>query len=103
MTAPTGHTDVAPIAAGFVLVDTGGWLWIRTVGAPRRGRVVITKHGHPAAVVISVDDLESLEETLDVMDSVALLADIRESLAELSTTDATVLSKDDALRLISGQ
>jgi len=67
------------------------------------GRVVITKHGHPAAVVISVDDLESLEETLDVMDSVALLADIRESLAELSTTGATVLSKDDALRLISGQ
>jgi antitoxin YefM len=67
------------------------------------GRVVITKHGHPAAVVISVDDLESLEETLDIMDSAALLADIRESLAELSTTDAAVLSKEDALRLISGQ
>ena len=31
------------------------------------GRVVITKHGHPAAVVISVEDLESLGETLDVM------------------------------------
>src|SRR5712691_12231373 len=27
----------APIAAGFVLVDTGGWLWIRTAGAPRDG------------------------------------------------------------------
>ena len=67
------------------------------------GRVVITKHGHPAAVVISVDDLESLEETLDIMDSAALLADIRESLAELSTTGAAVLSKEDALRLISGQ
>ena len=67
------------------------------------GRVVITKHGHPAAVVISVDDLESLEETLDIMDSAALLADIRESLADLSTTDAAVLSKEDALRLISGQ
>jgi antitoxin YefM len=67
------------------------------------GRVIITKHGHPAAVVISVDDLESLEETLDVMDSAALLADIRESLAELSTTDATVLSKEEALRLVSGQ
>ena len=26
------------------------------------GRVVITKHGHPAAVVISVDDLESLKK-----------------------------------------
>ena len=66
------------------------------------GRVVITKHGHPAAVVISVDDLESLEETLDIMDSAALLADIRESLAELSTTDAITLSKEEALRLIAG-
>ncbi len=67
------------------------------------GRVVITKHGHPAAVVISVDDLESLEETLDIMDSATLLASIRESLAELITTDEGVLSKEDALRLISRQ
>ncbi len=27
----------APIAGGFVLVDTEGWFWIRTVGAPRDG------------------------------------------------------------------
>jgi antitoxin YefM len=67
------------------------------------GRVVITKHGHPAAVVISVEDLESLEETLDIMDSAALLSDIRESLAELSAGPATVLSKDDVLRLASGR
>jgi prevent-host-death family protein len=67
------------------------------------GRVVITKHGHPAAVVISVEDLESLEETLDIMDNAALLNDIRESLAELGTTEAEVLSKEEALRLISGQ
>jgi antitoxin YefM len=65
------------------------------------GRVVITKHGHPAAVVISVEDLESLEETLDVMDSPALLADIREALDELGTGSAPVLSKDDVLRLIA--
>jgi antitoxin YefM len=67
------------------------------------GRVVITKHGHPAAVVISVDDLESLEETLDIMDSAALLADIRESLAELNTSAPDVLSKNEAQRLIRGQ
>jgi len=66
------------------------------------GRVVITKHGHPAAVIISVEDLESLEETLDVMGSEALLADIREALAELANTDAPVLSKDEALRLNRG-
>ena len=67
----------------------------------KRETVVITKHGHPAAVVISVDDLESLEETLDVMGSAALLDDIREALAELGTADAPVLTKDDALRLIA--
>jgi prevent-host-death family protein len=66
------------------------------------GRVVITKHGHPAAVVMSVEDLESLEETLDVMGSEALLGDIREALAELATTDVPVLSKDEALRLNRG-
>jgi antitoxin YefM len=65
------------------------------------GRVVITKHGRPAAVVLSVEDLESLEETLDVMDSGPLLADIRQALAELDTTGATVLTKDEALRLIA--
>jgi len=67
------------------------------------GRVVITKHGHPAAVVMSLEDLESLEETLDVMDSAELLADIRSSLAEVASGSAEVLSKDEAQRLISGQ
>jgi antitoxin YefM len=65
------------------------------------GRVVITKHGHPAAVVISLDDLESLEETLHVMDSAPLLADIRESLAQLGTDDAPVLTREEALSLIA--
>lgn len=65
------------------------------------GRVVITRHGHPAAVVISLEDLESLEETLDVMDSPAVLNDIREGLAEIGTADAPTLSKEEALRLIA--
>jgi antitoxin YefM len=64
---------------------------------------VITKHGRPAAVVISVEDLDSLEETLDVMDSGNLLADIREALDELGTISVPELSKDDALRLIADQ
>jgi antitoxin YefM len=65
------------------------------------GRVVITKHGRPAAVVLSVEDLESLEETLDVMGSAALLDDIREALRELAAANPVVLSKDDARRLTS--
>jgi prevent-host-death family protein len=67
------------------------------------GRVVITKHGHPAAVVMSVEDLESLEETLDIMDSAELLTEIRASLADVRSGDAGVLSKDDAVRLITRQ
>jgi len=31
------------------------------------GRVVITKHGHPAAILLSLEDLESLEETLAIL------------------------------------
>jgi antitoxin YefM len=65
------------------------------------GRIVITKHGRPAAVVLSIEDLESLEETLDVMGSATLVADIREALAELGTAAALVLSKDEARRLIA--
>jgi hypothetical protein len=52
---------------------------------------------------MSVEDLESLEETLDVMDSAALLSNIRESLTELGTADAPVPTKEDALHLISGR
>jgi antitoxin YefM len=63
-------------------------------------RVVITKHGRPAAVVLSMHDLESLEETVDVLSSPALIKQIRESLEELQASSATALSKDEALALI---
>lgn len=65
-------------------------------------RVVITKHGRPAAVVVSAADLESLEETLAVMGNADLLADIREAVAELAAGTAVPLTKDEALRIISG-
>ncbi len=67
------------------------------------GRVVITRHGRPAAIVISVDDLESLEETLAVMGSTQLIADVREALDDLDEVGATVLTKDEALRLATGR
>jgi prevent-host-death family protein len=67
------------------------------------GRIVITKHGRPAAVVLSIDDLESLEETLDIMGNAPLMADIREALDDLGTVGTTVLTKDEALRLATGR
>lgn len=60
-------------------------------------RVVITRHGKPAAVVISADDLESLEETLKVVSRPKLITQVRDSLAELAAGEAEVLSKEDVL------
>jgi antitoxin YefM len=65
------------------------------------GRVVITKHGRPAVVVLSVVDLESLEETLDVLGNQPLLDDIRASLAELQDGQGQVLTREQAERLIT--
>ena len=64
------------------------------------GRVVITKHGRPAAVVLSVEDLESLEETLDVLSDGRLMADLRQSEAEVATGEAQVLTKQEAQALL---
>lgn len=49
-----------------------------------QSRVVVTRHGKPAAVVISVDDLESLEETLEILSDPVLMAEIRQGQAELA-------------------
>ena len=62
-----------------------------------RARVVITKHGRRAAVVMSVDDLESLEETLEVLADQPPLERVRKSIAELAKGKATVLTKDELL------
>ncbi len=64
------------------------------------GGVIITKHGRPAAVVLSIDDLESLEETLTIMSKPRLVTQLRESLAELQQDDGQVLTKDEAVALL---
>lgn len=45
-------------------------------------RITITRHGHPAAVLISADDLASIEETLDVLGTPGALRAIREGQAD---------------------
>lgn len=61
------------------------------------GRVVITKHGRPAVVMLSIEDLESLEETLEILSNPALLAQIREADSEVAAGKAVKLTKDEAL------
>jgi antitoxin YefM len=45
-------------------------------------RFAVTRNGRPAAVLLSPDDLESLEETVDILNDRALLESIRTSRRE---------------------
>lgn len=55
-------------------------------------RVVITRNGEPAAVLISPDDLAALEETLEILSDPQAMADLRaarEEIAQGSTVELT--------------
>jgi antitoxin YefM len=45
-------------------------------------RFVVTRNGRPEAVLISPEDLESLEETVEILQDKAFLASIRRSRKE---------------------
>lgn len=52
-------------------------------------RVVITRNGRAAAILISPEDLGALEETLSVLDDPEALADIGEADAAYARGDVT--------------
>lgn len=47
-------------------------------------RITVTRNGRPAAVLMNPEDLDSLEETVDVLQDRNLLESIRESRREAS-------------------
>ena len=61
-------------------------------------RVVITRNGRPEAVIMSVSDLEALEETLDVLSTPGALAEIRAAEAEIARGEA--VGADELRRLL---
>jgi prevent-host-death family protein len=61
----------------------------------RHDRVLLTRNGRPAAVLMSPDDLESLEETLEVLSDPAAVREIRKSERDL---DAGKFLRADQLR-----
>jgi antitoxin YefM len=62
-------------------------------------RVEITRHGHPAAVLISADDLAALEETLDVLSSPEAMRQLAESRTAVEAGD--VLDRDELAALMA--
>ncbi len=59
-------------------------------------RVIITRNGHDAAVLISTEDLAELEETLSVLNDPEALSDIREADGAYARGD--VVRGADAIR-----
>jgi prevent-host-death family protein len=61
--------------------------------ARQHDRVTITQDGRPAAVLISPDDLEGLEETLAVLSDPDLLASLRRGDAEIARGEGVLLEE----------
>jgi prevent-host-death family protein len=59
-------------------------------------RVVVTRNGKPAAVIMSLEDLTQMQETIDVLSDPLALADIRE--ADASYARGDVVRGIDAVR-----
>ncbi|MCB0918600.1 MAG: type II toxin-antitoxin system Phd/YefM family antitoxin [Actinobacteria bacterium] len=66
----------------------------------QHARVTITKHGRPAAVVISADDLASLEETLALLSDPGTMTQTRSSLDDVAAGKTTELTREEALALV---
>lgn len=62
----------------------------------RHDRVLLTRNGRPAAVILSPDELESLEETLDILSDPEAMSAIRAAEAEIDAGEA--VDADDLRR-----
>jgi len=61
-------------------------------------RVTLTKHGRQAAVLISVEDLDALEATLEVSLDPRAMEAVHLGCAEMDSGGGEVLTKEEALR-----
>ncbi len=43
-------------------------------------RIVVTRHGDPAAMIVAVEDFEAMEETLEILSDSTLVEDISKAL-----------------------
>lgn len=60
-------------------------------------RTVITKNGRPVAMLLSVEDWASVEETLEILSDPDLMREIREARAEIERGDTVSAEEMDAL------
>jgi antitoxin YefM len=56
-------------------------------------RITVTVHGHPSAVLVAVEDLEALEETVAILSDPATMRRLADSDAEIARGET--VSADD--------
>lgn len=66
-------------------------------------RIVVTRNGKPAAVLVSPEDLESLEETLAILSDPVAMEQIRESERSLAAAEPTTSLADIQAQLAARQ
>ena len=90
---------VIPAAEQVTLADAKAHLSEVVEGVEtQHRRVVITKHGRPSVVVLAVEDLEALEDTLDLLSDPNAMADLREAAAARHAGQTIGLTKEQALQ-----
>jgi antitoxin YefM len=64
-------------------------------------RVTVTKNGSPVAVILAVEDYESMMETLEILSDRQAVADVRE--AEQQMAQGQVYSEDQVRAALAGR
>lgn len=57
-------------------------------------RFVVTRHGRPAFVLVNLDDLEALEETVNILGDTELVESLRRSRQETAAGKTLPLERD---------
>jgi prevent-host-death family protein len=70
--------------------------------ASQHDRVTITRNGRPAAVLVSPEDLEALEETLSILGDSRALKALQQGLADLDAGRVVSLEQLKANRGLDG-
>lgn len=55
-------------------------------------RTIVTVHGRPTAVILSIDDFESIMETLDILGNPETMAAIAEGERDIAEGSVTVIT-----------
>jgi prevent-host-death family protein len=61
-------------------------------------RVTVTRNGRPVAVLVSTDDLETIEETVAILSDPEAMRQIEEGRAAISAGDVATKDEIEALR-----